>query len=65
MKIINNICKSYKLRVNMHRFLKIKLYLSKKNYEKLKEVMLQKCNEMIYDNTFLQDVPKQIQNKII
>jgi hypothetical protein len=34
-------------------------------YNTFKECLLQKCNEIIYDDTVLQDVPKKIQNKIL
>jgi hypothetical protein len=43
----------------------VSFYLNNDDDFKFKGCLLQKCNEIIYDNTFLQDVPKKIQNKLI
>ena len=43
----------------------VSFYLNNDDELKFKGCLLQKCNEIIYDNTFLQDVPKKIQNKLI
>ena len=43
----------------------VSFYLNNDDEFKFKGCLLQKCNEIIYDNTFLQDVPKKIQNKLI
>lgn len=40
-------------------------YLNDKIHIQLKNVILAKCNEIIYDKVFLKNVPKQIQNKLI